>query len=112
MPSHGPTLDDRRADSFFHHGLRLLLFEVSLHALDSLRRDRAHVILGVGHADRLQQRDERLVLEPEVSCDLVYTHLGRHPASDETVRRALLAGAFGSESIVQSIILRISFASP
>jgi hypothetical protein len=58
----GATFDDGRTDALFHDSLLLLFFDMALDALDDFRWHGTHVISDVGHADGLQQSDERLVV--------------------------------------------------
>jgi hypothetical protein len=60
-----------------------LLLEMPLGALHLFGKHRTHVVAYIAHADGLEQGDDRLVLEPEITGNLVNAHL-RHETSERT----------------------------
>jgi hypothetical protein len=70
-------------DSGLHRFFGVLLVQVATHTLHLLGCNRAHVVLGFGHAHGLKQGDDHLVFQLELLGDLVNAQLDTHKTSIE-----------------------------
>src|SRR5687768_998564 len=75
---------------------------MSLHAIDHLGTDRAHMIAHVRYPHRLEQCNEALRFHAQIASYLVHTQLCRHPTS------VTLCARPGSSSSDNEIILLTS----
>jgi hypothetical protein len=92
-PRLGAPLDHSRADALLNRCTRALLLKITLDAIHLLRRDGAHVILDVGHSNRLEQGNNSFVVQPKIACDLVNARFATHRTSIEPLTTERCAGS-------------------